>query len=150
MKNFSVYLFFLLLLFPTLTAFSQEEDKVDIFGYYNIVKPTKDFIDISEIHLSGNFGENENPPFYGLIRLRKRGNEDFRLLTPTLTGKNLKFTTTKINGIYYKFDGNFTKLGNFPILNPWREIILTGNLTKYKGKIKIALAKVKLAYDAGD
>jgi len=149
MKIFTILLFFLFLSFQSLTAFSQEEDKVDIFGYYIIVKPTKDFADISEINLAGDFGENEKPPYYGLIRLKKKSAEDFRLLKSTLTGKNLQFTTNAVGGIYYKFEGNFTKLGNFPILNPWKEIILIGKLTKYKGKTKIAEAKVKLSYDAG-
>ncbi len=150
MKKLSVILFFLFLSISTLTVFTQENDKVDIFGYYTIVKPTKDFTDISEIHLSGDAAVNEKPPFYGLIRLKKKSAKDFRLLKPTLTRKHLIFTTKDVNGIYYKFNGDFTKLGNFPILNPNGEVILKGRLTKYRGKKKIASANVKFSYEAGD
>lgn len=135
---------------PTLTIFSQEKEKVEIFGYYTIVKPTKDFNDISEINLGGDFGANEKPPFYGLVRLKKTHTKDFRLLKPILTGKHLVFTTKDVNGVYYKFSGDFIKLGNFPILNPNGEVILKGMLSKYRGKKKIASANVKFSYEAGD
>ena len=150
MKKISVILFFLLLSISTLTVFSQEKDKVEIFGYYTIVKPTKDFADISVIHLSGEYGANENPPIYGLIRLERKSAKDFSLLKPTLTGKRLIFTTQDVNGIYYKFKGDFTKLGDFPTLQPNGEVILKGTLTKYRGKKIIASATVKLSYEAGD
>ncbi len=150
MKNISTYLLFLFLMFPALTTFAQDKDKVDIFGYYTIVKPSKAFADISLIHLAGDQSLYQKPPFYGLIRLKKKGAKDYALLKPIQTGKNLKFTTEEVGGVYYKFDGDFTKLGDFPTLNPSGEVILTGRLTKYKGKTKIAESKVRLSYEAGD
>ncbi len=102
------------------------------------------------IHLAGDYGAQQKPPFYGLIRLTAKNAKDFRLLKPTLSGKNLTFSTTAVNRISYKFSGKFTKLGNFPELQPNGEILLTGTLTKYRGKTKIASANVKLSYQAGD
>lgn len=151
MKNISInLLFLLLLLFSASTVFSQEKSKVDIFGYYTIVKPTKAFTDISEIHLAGDQSLYQKPPFFGLIRLKKKNAKDFTLQKPVQTGKNLKFTTKEVGGIYYKFDGDFTKLGDFPTLQPNGEVLLIGKLTKYRGKTKIAESKVRLSYEAGD
>jgi hypothetical protein len=149
MKKFKIL--FLVALFSVfaLPAFAQT-DKVDIFGYYTIEKPTKAFADISEIHLAGGYGEQQSPPFYGLIRLKNKKSKDFRLLKPALNGKNFTFTTRTVGGISYKFVGTFTKLGNFPELRPDGEIVLTGKLTKLKGKTKLAEANIILSYFAGD
>lgn len=148
MRKFS--LLFLFLLMSALTTFTQKNNKVDIFGYYTIEKPMKDFVDISEIHLVGDYGEQLKPPVYGLIGMKKKGAKAFQLLKPTLNGKNLTFTTKTVGGISYQFDGAFTKLGNFPALQPNGEILLKGKLIKYKGKTKIAEADVKFSYFAGD
>lgn len=132
-----------------LSAFGQTET-TDIFGYYSIEKPTKDFANISEIHLSGNYGAEQKPPAYGLIRLKAKNAKDFQIQKPALDGKNLTFSTNEVSGISYKFEGEFSKLGNFPELQPNGEILLTGTLTKYRGKTKIASANVKLLYSTGD
>ena len=150
MKKSSILFLFLFFAVSVLTAFAQSKNTVDIFGYYTIENPTKDFTDISEIHLSGNYGANEKPPVYGLIRLKKKSAKDFLLLKPALNGKNLTFATKAVGGISYQFVGAFTKLGDFPVLQPNGEILLKGKLTKYKGKTKIAEANVKLSYEAGD
>ncbi len=148
MRNFKVLIAAAFVFAFALSVFGQS--KTEIFGYYSIVKATKEFADISEIHLAGNYGAEQKPKFYGLIRLKAKKAKDFQLLKPTLTGKKLNFSTTKVNGISYKFTGKFTKLGNFPELQPNGEVLLTGTLTKYRGKTKIALANVKLSYQAGD
>ncbi len=132
-----------LLAIPT---FAQE---TDIFGYYSIEKPTKDFADISEIHLAGSFGEEQKPPIYGLIRLKRKSAKDFQLNKPTMNGKNITFTSKAVGGISYSFTGTFTKLGNFPVNQPIG-VVLQGTLTKLKGKTKLAEAKVKFTYDPGD
>ena len=149
MKKYKIlFLLTLLGLFP-LPTFAQKS-KVDIFGYYTIEKPTKNFADISEIHLSGNYGAQEKPPVYGLIRLKKKSTKDFHVLKPTINGRNLTFTTKTVGGISYQFDGAFTKLGDFPTLRPEGEILLKGKLTKYRGKTKLAEANVSFLYSAGD
>ncbi|MGC2235325.1 MAG: hypothetical protein WA584_04150 [Pyrinomonadaceae bacterium] len=148
MKKFRILIFTMLFCAFALSAYSQE--KTDIFGYYYIEKAPKAFADISEIHLSGDYGEMQNPKFYGLIRMKSKRAIDYKLLKPTLNGKNLTFSTKSVGNISYKFVGTFTKLGDFPTLKPDGEILLKGTLTKYRGKKKIASANVKFSYFAGD
>jgi hypothetical protein len=150
MRKLSLLILFLLLSASAITTFGQKNQRVDIFGYYKIDKPTKDLTDISEVHLSGNYGAQEKPPAYGLIRLKKKNAKDFQLLKPTLNGKNLSFATKVVGGISYQFEGAFTKLGDLPTLRPEGEILLKGKLTKYRGKTKIAEANVSFLYSAGD
>lgn len=126
------------------------QDNVDIFGYYSIVKPTKAFADISELHLGGDYGEMQNPKFYGFIRMKRKKVLDYKLLRPTLSGKNFTFSTRRVGSVWYKFVGAFTKLGDFPELQPNGDVLLKGTLTKYRGKKKIASAYVKFSYFAGD
>lgn len=127
-----------------------QDSTVDFFGYYTIEKAAKGFTDISEIHLAGNYGAEQKPPFHGLIRLKSKKAKDFHLLKPTLDGKNLTFTTKSVSGISYTFSGAFTRLGNFPSERPEAEVLLTGTLTKLKGKTKLTSAKVSFIYTAGD
>lgn len=148
MKHFKFFIAAAFVFAFALSASAQNE--TDIFGYYSIEKPTKAFADISELHLSGGYGARQNPPFYGFIRLKTKRAKDFRLLKPALNGKSLTFSTTSVKGVSYKFSGQFTKLGNFPELRPDGEILLSGTLTKYRGKTKIASANVKFSYYAGD
>jgi hypothetical protein len=149
MKKYKILCLLTLFGLFVLPTFAQR-NKVDIFGYYRIEKPMKDFADISEVHLAGNYGAQEKPPTYGLIRLKKKTAKDFPLLKPVLNGKNLTFTTKEVGGISYQFSGTFTKLGDFPTVQPNGETLLSGKLTKYKGKTKIAEANVKFSYEAGD
>jgi hypothetical protein len=150
MKKYKVFFLLALLVLFTDSAVAQKANTVDIFGYYTINNPTKDFADISEVHLSGNYGAQEKPPVYGLIRLKKKSAKDFQILKPTLNGKNLTFITKAVGGISYQFEGVFTKLGDLPTLRPEGEILLKGKLTKYRGKTKIAEANVSFLYSAGD
>ncbi len=148
MKKFKILVFTMLFCAFAFSAYSQE--KTDIFGYYSIEKAPKAFADISEIHLAGEYGEQQNPVFYGLIRMKSKRALDYKLLKPSLNGKNLTFSTKSVGNISYKFVGAFTKLGDFPTLQPNGEIILKGTLTKYRGKKKIASANVKFSYFTGD
>lgn len=127
---------------------------LDTFGYYTIVRPPKAFADISEIHLAGDYGAQQNPPFYGLIRFKKKSAKDNRLLKPALKGRNISFTTRTVGGVYYKFSGTFTKLFDKILENAGGPSLqgtaLTGTLIKYKGKKKIAGAYLRFTYFAGD
>jgi hypothetical protein len=127
-------------------VFAQE---TDIYGYYFIEKPTKDFADISEIHFFAGDGTAENPPAYGLIRLKNKKAKDFVINKRMMDEKNISFTTNSVGGISYQFTGAFTKLGNFPSYPP-EGVVLQGTLTKFKGKAKLAAAKVKFTYSPGD
>ncbi len=149
MKLFKLsFLTFICLAF-VVTTFAQT-DKTDIFGYYFIQNATKDFKDISEIHLAGEYGEMQNPPEYGLIRMKSKNAKDYKLNKPTLDGKTITFTTKAVNGVSYSFSGTFTRIGNFPEERPEGKVLLKGTLVKLKGKAKIATAKVSFTYSAGD
>ena len=124
--------------------------KVDVFGYYTIVSASKDFENISELHLAGNYGETQKPKFYGIIRLRKSTGDDFALLKPSLIGKKLSFTTKSVGGVHYGFTGVFTKLGDFPTSRPEGQTLLRGTLTKYSGKKKLGAGTFNFTYSAGD
>ncbi|MBX7173537.1 MAG: hypothetical protein K1X72_21395 [Pyrinomonadaceae bacterium] len=149
MKLFKTIPVFFMFCAFAVTAFAQSSTN-DIFGYYMIEKAPKAFADISEIHLAGNYGAAQKPPFYGLIRLKAKKAKDFKLLKPTLDGKNLTFSTTSVNGISYTFTGTFTRLGDFPNEQPEGEILLKGTLTKLKGKAILAKANLSFSYTAGD
>jgi hypothetical protein len=126
------------------------QHKVDIFGYYTPVTATGDFKNIAQIHLAGDYGEQQTPKVYGLIRMKGQGASDYELLKPTLVGKRLTFTTKTVDGVYYGFGGTFTKLGDFPVTKPEGQTLLKGTLIKYRGKKKIAIGTFNFIYSGGD
>lgn len=149
MKNLIFVLVAAFIGLVALPAFGQDAD-VDIFGYYSIVENYKEFVDISEINLGGSMADKQTPPFYGLIRLKKKSAPDYRLLKPKLDGRKLTFKSKTVNRIHYEFEGEFTRLANFPETRPEAEILLKGTLTKYRGKIIVAKKTVSFSYSAGD
>ena len=132
-------------------AFRASESKQienDIFGYYFISgKVPKAFADINHIHLAGNYGKQQKPLFYGLVRLKN--GKDFPILSVTLNGKKVSFITKTVGGVHYYFNGTFTRLSDFPS-NPPQGIILQGKLSKLKNNKKFADTNVKFRYEAGD
>lgn len=132
-------------------AFAQ---KIDTFGYYFIEKPTKDFSNISEIHLAGDYGAKERPAMFGLIRMKKKSAKDFKLRKTFLSNRELSFTSETVGGVYYTFTGTFVR--SFPTKIQARMdknpdgIVLTGTLTKFQAKKKTASANVKFTYSGGD
>jgi hypothetical protein len=149
MKTSRLFLFILSILLTSVPA-AVAQKKVDVFGYYTIVSATADFRDISEIHLAGNYGAQQTPKVYGLIRLRDQSAKDFDLLKPTMVGKKITFLTKTVGGVHYAFDGTFTKLGDFPLTRPEGQTILRGTLSKFRGKKKIASGTFNFIYSAGD
>ncbi|HEY0659130.1 MAG TPA: hypothetical protein VGD05_11685 [Pyrinomonadaceae bacterium] len=154
MKNSKLILFFLILFSFVSFAQAQKSNKLDTFGYYYIQNPSKNFKDISEIHLSGDYGSTLKPPIFGLIRLKNKKATDFHLLKPFQKGKYISFSTKSVGGISYQFSGGFTKLYDKvvetrPGTTP-QVIVLRGNLIKLKGKRKIAGQSVGFIYFAGD
>ena len=131
-------------------AVSGTAQKTDIFGYYSIDHAPRAFRDISEIHLAGNYGAEQRPPMYGLIRLKRKSASDYRLMKPTLDGKMLTFKTRSVAGVHYEFSGEFTRLDDFPSTQPNGEVLLKGRLIKYSGKRRIASANLSFSYEAGD
>lgn len=141
---------FLIILFFVLAISTFAQTTTDIFGYYSIEKAPKTFANISEIHLSGNYGAEQKPAFYGLIRMKAKKAKDYVLNKPALDGNNITFTTKAVNGVSYSFTGTFIRLGNFPEERPEGEILLKGTLTKMKGKTKLASGTFSFNYSAGD
>ena len=143
----------LVLLAVLLCAFAlpaAAQHKVDIFGYYTPVSATGDFKKISEIHLAGDYGEQQTPKVYGMIRMKGEGAADYPLLKPTLAGKRLAFTTKTVDGVYYGFAGTFAKVGDFPVSKPEGQTLLRGTLIKYRGKKKLATGTFNFIYSGGD
>ncbi len=153
MKNFRFCSIFLVLVSLVSFAFAQKSKVLDTFGYYYIKNPTKAFADISEINLTGDYGKDEKPRFYGLIRMKKERAKDFRLLKPTQKGRFISFKTKSVGGISYQFSGNFTDL--FVQTEESRDklnqggIALKGILIKLKGKKEIARQLVSFTYFTG-
>jgi hypothetical protein len=137
---------FLFIGFASATAAKAQAAENDIFGYYTINgRVPAAFADISEIHLAGSYGAEQNPPVHGMIRPKK--GKDFPLLKPTVNGKNISFSTGAVGGVSYKFTGTFVR---FPNNEAQTGVVLRGVLQKFKGKTKIAEARVGFTYEAGD
>lgn len=109
--------------------------------------------DFSEIeHLSlATIDEQGNPaPLNGFIRPKRRSAQDYKLVSPKLTGKNLTFSTTTVNGVSYNFTGTFEKLDNFSANPPPSdEVILKGKLTKMLDGNMVIESDVSFTYSAG-
>ncbi|MDQ3798306.1 MAG: hypothetical protein M3384_02550 [Acidobacteriota bacterium] len=130
--------------FASTAAKAQAEN--DIFGYYTIDgRVPAAFADIFHIHLAGSYGAGLTPPTHGMIRPKK--GKDFPLLKPTVNGKNISFSTRAVGGVSYKFTGTFVR---FPNNETVTGVVLRGVLQKFKGKTKIAEARVGFTYEAGD
>jgi hypothetical protein len=127
----------------------------DVFGYFMISgKAPKEFADIDHLNLggSGEYGAGANPPYYGLIRLKGKKKTDFKLLKPTLEGKNLSFKTEAVKGISYDFTGTLTQTDfSTPESQPQGdEKVLSGTLRKMKAGKMIAESKVAFTWFLGD
>ncbi len=147
-KKFALSLIALLCCCAIALPASNKTINNDIFGYYFINgKVPKTFADIDHIHLAGDYGEQQKPRFYGLVRLKK--GKDLPILSVTLTGQKVSFVTQTVGGVHYYFNGAFTRLGDFPS-NPPQGVALTGKLFKLKNNKKFAGANVKFRYEAGD
>ena len=138
----------------TATKFVQSFED-DVFGYFIISgKAPKDFTDIDHLNLggSGEYGAGANPPYYGQIRMKDKKKTDFKLLKPTMTGKNLSFKTEAVNGINYEFTGTLTQTDfSTPESQPQAdEKVLSGTLRKMKAGKLIAESKVEFTWFLGD
>jgi hypothetical protein len=127
----------------------------DVFGFFMISgKAPKEFADIDHLDLGGNgeYGAGANPPYYGQIRLKDKKKTDFKLLKPTLKGKNLSFKTQAVKGISYEFTGTLTQTDfSTPELQPEAtEKVLSGTLRKMKAGKMIAESKVEFTWFLGD
>ena len=109
--------------------------------------------EFSEIeHLSlATIDDSGNPaPLNGFIRPKRRAAKDYRLVSPKLSGKELTFSTTAVDGVSYSFKGTFEKLTDFAA-NPPRsdEVILRGKLRKLRDGNMVTETDVNFTYSAG-
>lgn len=123
----------------------------DVTGsYFAMDKLPADFAELDHLMLA-TIDENAEPaPLNGFLRPKKPSVPDFKLVNPTMTGRNLTFTTAAVDGVHYEFTGTFDVLHKFAENPPEYETpVLTGTLTKHRNGNSVASTPVKFRYEAG-
>jgi hypothetical protein len=109
-----------------------------------------DFAEIEHLSLATIDDQGKPAPLNGFIRPKRRSAQDYQLVNPKLTGKNLSFTTKAVSGVSYSFTGTFEKLDNFSANPPpTDEVILRGKLTKLLDGNMVIEMDVNFTYSAG-
>lgn len=144
----------LLLLAPSASAApSPGEGPGDPFGYYFLdsEKPLPAWARaLHHLHLSTFDMKGDQMievPLYGFIR--PRSGDDYRLVSPKQEGAHLTFTTQKVKGVSFDFDGRFLKTGNFPEAPP-EGIVLQGKLRRLQEGRVTGEMTASFLYSAGD
>jgi hypothetical protein len=148
--------FFALLALGSLFAiaagpFVARANAIEAAGTFSIHgKPPQAFASIAVLEIGGNdeYGWKANPPFYGFIRLNNRAQTDYKLLKPTIDGKNISFKTRAVGGVTYEFEGSFTQL-DFAEKDMRNQVVLSGTLKKMAGGEVTAKAKLDFDYTPG-
>jgi hypothetical protein len=73
----------------------------------------------------------------------------YRYRTLNITRRQFVFTTVKVKGISYSFNGRFLRTDFVNAEMDLDKPVLVGNLRKYRNGRKVAEADVKLSYFAG-
>lgn len=123
----------------------------DVTGsYFAMEKLPAEFAELDHMLLA-TIDENAEPaPLNGFLRPKKPSVPDFKLVNPTMTGRNLTFTTAAVDGVHYEFTGTFDVLHKFAENPPEYETpVLTGTLTKHRNGNSVASTPVKFRYEAG-
>jgi|SRR5215831_160589 len=124
---------------------------IDASGTFSIHgKPPQAFANIEVLEIGGDdeYGWKANPPFYGFIRLNNKAQTDYKLLKPTIDGKNISFTTKAVGGVNYQFEGSFTQL-DFAAKDLRNQVVLSGTLKKLVSGNVAAEAKLDFDYTPG-
>ena len=124
---------------------------IDASGTFSIHgKPPQAFANIAVLEIGGDdeYGWKANPPFYGFIRLNNTAQTDYKLLKPTIDGKNISFKTRAVGGVSYEFEGSFTQL-DFAEKDLRNQVVLSGTLKKMAGGKVSAEAKLDFDYTPG-
>jgi hypothetical protein len=132
---------------PTATC----ANSIDASGTFSIHgKAPQAFANIEVLEIGGDdeYGWKANPPFYGFIRLNNRAKTDYKLLKPTIDGKNISFKTRAVGGVSYEFEGSFTQL-DFAEKDMRNQVVLSGTLKKLVGGKVTAEAKLDFDYTPG-
>ena len=123
----------------------------DVTGsYFAMTDLPAEFAEVDHLLLA-TIDENANPaPLNGFLRPKGQAAKDYTLVNPTMTGRNLTFTTIAVDGIHYEFTGAFDVLHKFAENPPpYETAVLTGTLTKHRGGKSVASTPVKFRYEAG-
>ena len=124
---------------------------VDASGTFSIHgKPPQAFANIAVLQIDGDdeYGWKASPPTYGFIRLNNRAQTDYKLMKPTIDGKNISFKTRSVGGVSYEFAGSFTSL-DFAEKDLRNQVVLSGILKKLVGGNVAATAKLDFDYTPG-
>jgi hypothetical protein len=74
----------------------------------------------------------------------------YEFATVSVTEERLKFTTARVRGVSYSFDGRFLGRGDFPGQFTGRGVVmLEGTLTKYQGGKKVSEVNSPFLYYPG-
>ncbi len=74
----------------------------------------------------------------------------YKFATVSVTEERLKFTTVRLRGVSYSFDGRFLGRGDFPgQFTGYGMVMLEGTLTKYQGGKKVAEVNSPFLYYPG-
>lgn len=123
----------------------------DVTGsYFAMDELPADFAELDHLMLA-TIDENAEPaPLNGFLRPKKQSADDYKLVSPTMTGRNLTFTTAPVKGTHYEFTGAFDVLQKFAENPPpYETAVLTGTLTKHRNGETVAKTPVKFRYEAG-
>ena len=124
---------------------------VDASGTFSIHgKPPQAFANIAVLQIDGDdeYGWKAKPPTYGFIRLNNKSQTDYKLMKPTIDGKNISFKTRSVGGVSYEFEGSFMRL-DFAEKDLRNQVVLSGTLKKMAGGNVAASAKLDFDYTPG-
>jgi hypothetical protein len=128
-------------------------DPADVFGYYFLQGPLAPWAaEIDAMHLSTvdmRNGALVTVPLWGLIRLKDMRRPDYRIPAARLDGRRLSFRTREVEGVAFAFDGEFVRLGNFP-LDPPQGIVLQGRLRRLQEGRVVGEQDARFRYEPGD
>ena len=138
------------------TAAAQTQAKapapVDVFGYYFLEGDLPAWArEIDQVHLSTvdfRQGRLVDVPLWGLVRMKGKRRPDYRIPSARLEGRRLSFTTQAVGGVSCAFEGEFTRLGNFPA-DPPQDIVLQGRLQRLKGGRTVDEMPARFRYEPG-
>ena len=136
---------------PPATVPAEPLPEHDVTGsYFAMEKLPAEFAELDHLMLA-TIDENAEPaPLNGFLRPKKPSVPDYKLVNPTMTGRNLTFATAPVNGVHYEFTGAFDVLHKFAENPPeYETAVLTGTLTKHRNGETVATTPVKFRYEAG-
>lgn len=139
----AVFALAILCVFPAPTR-AQETDPD---GYLFIDgTPPKAFANIDHIAI---FRDPPGTPRKGWIQLKDKRSTRFAFRDLSISGAKFSFTTRAVGGINYSFMGQFRVAGVFAETQP-SGAVLTGRLTKWRGRRQMGESEVSLIYSVGD